>query len=59
MGLYLPSFGATKIVFLKALIRDEKKALKQSQLVHLVIPHYEEISVVNMYEDAMKDSELS
>ena len=38
---------------------DEKKALKQSQIVTMTIPHYEEISVKNLYKDAMEDKELA
>jgi hypothetical protein len=59
VGLYLPSLQATRISFLRAILRDEKKALKLSDIVHLNIPYYEEISVRNMYEDAMQDPKVS
>ena len=30
VGLFIPSYSATKIVFLRAIVADEKKVLKQA-----------------------------
>lgn len=48
----------TKISFLKAILCDEKKAFKNNEIKLIDIPNYPEISVTNLYENAMKDEEL-
>jgi hypothetical protein len=55
VGLYLPSQKGTKISFMRAIFCNEKKALKQTNVHSIVVPHYEELSVKNLYKDAMKD----
>ena len=40
-------------------MRDEKKALRQCQVLTLTVPQYEELSVKNMYKDAMSDPEVA
>ena len=47
--------SGTKISFLRAIFCNKKKALKQTNVTKIVVPHYEEISVKNLYGDAMKD----
>ena len=49
----------TKISFLKAILADEKKALKTIDVNMMEIPNYHEISVTNMYDDAMGDPEVA
>ena len=34
-------------------------ALKQNEVIHMDVPNYPEISVKNLYEDALKDSDLA
>lgn len=59
VGLFLPSISTTRISFLRAIMRDEKKAVYQYQVLTMAIPHYEEISVKNLYKDAMQDKDVS
>jgi len=39
-------------------LRDVKLYLKSQENIHLEVPSYAEISVKNMYKDAMKDEVL-
>ena len=58
VGLFLPTMEGTKISFLKAILCEEKKAFKNNEIKLIEIPNYPEISVTNLYEDAMKDEEV-
>ena len=49
----------TKLAFMRAILREEKKALKSAELVVIEVPIYAEISVKNLYEDAMEDPEVA
>jgi len=51
----LPSIHGTSLDFLRDILRDAKLHLKSQEVIHLEVPSYAEISVKNMYEDAMKD----
>jgi hypothetical protein len=55
VGLFLPSHKVIKLAFLRAIFCNKKKALKQTSVHSIVVPHYEELSVKNLYHDAMKD----
>ena len=44
---------------MRDILKDEKRALKTNEVVHLEVPLYAEISVKNLYEDAMADPDLS
>ena len=48
-----------KLVFLRAILSDEKRALKNSELKTIDVPNYAELSVKNMYDDAMRDPLVS
>jgi hypothetical protein len=50
---------ATKLSFLRDILADKKSHLKQNEVIRLEIPNYQELSVKNLYEDAMKDPVLS
>ncbi|MFN9910811.1 MAG: hypothetical protein ACK56F_32675 [bacterium] len=50
---------ATKLSFLRDILADKKSHLKQNEVIRLEIPNYQELSVTNLYEDAMKDPVLS
>ena len=50
---------ATKLSFLRDILADKKSHLKQNEVIRLDIPNYQELSVKNLYEDAMKDPVLS
>ena len=49
----------TKISFMKAILSDEKKALRSKDVHPIEIPNYPEISVKNLYDDAMNDPEVA
>lgn len=49
----------TKISFLRAILAEEKKAFKASEINLIDIPNYPEISVTNLYDDAMSDPEVA
>ncbi len=51
----MPTQKGTKVSFLRAIFCNKKKALKQTSVTKIVVPHYEELSVKNLYDDAMKD----
>jgi hypothetical protein len=51
----MPTQKGTKVSFLRAIFCNKKKALKQASVAKIVVPHYEELSVKNLYDDAMKD----
>jgi hypothetical protein len=59
VDLFLPTYDNTRLSFIRALLGGDKKALKAPQVHKLNLPHYSEISVKNLYDDAMKDSEIS
>ena len=50
---------ATKLSFLRDILADKKSHLKQNEVIRLEIPNYQELSVKNLYEDAMKDPVLA
>lgn len=49
----------TKVSFLRAILCDEKKALKTKEVNLMEVPNYPEISVTNLYDDAMADPEVA
>ena len=51
----MPTQNGTKVSFLRAIFCNKKKALKQTNVIRVVVPHYEELSVKNLYDDAMND----
>jgi hypothetical protein len=56
--LFLPSIHNTKMAFLKGILNGTKKVLKASQIVHLAVPKYKEMSMKNLYEFAMQDEDV-
>ena len=51
--------SGTKLSFMRDIFAEKKLHLKQNEVIRLEIPQYQEISVKNLYEDAMKDPVLS
>ena len=49
----------TKLSYLRYVLSDKKLHLKQIEVIRMEIPAYQELSVKNLYEDAMKDEVLS
>ena len=58
VNVFLPSMKGTKLSFMRDILADKKLHLKQNEVIRLDIPGYQEISVKNLYEDALKDPEL-
>ncbi len=44
---------------MRDILKDEKRALRANEVVHLDVPLYPEISVKNLYEDALADAEVA
>ena len=44
---------------MKDILKDEKRALRVNEVVHLDVPLYPEISVKNLYDDAMADPDVA
>ena len=44
---------------MKDILKDEKRALRVNEVVHLDVPLYPEISVKNLYDDAMADPDVT
>ena len=49
----------TKLSFMRDVLADKKLHLKQNEVIRLDIPGYQELSVKNLYEDALKDPVLT
>jgi hypothetical protein len=48
----------TSLDFLRDILRDGKWHLKQKDVVHLEVPHFSELSVKSLYNDALADETL-
>ncbi len=48
----------TRLSYMRDILSDTKLHLKQNEVIQLEIPNYQELSVKNLYEDAMKDPVL-
>jgi len=49
----------TKLSFMRDILSETKLHLKQNEVIRLEIPQYQEISVKNLYDDAMRDPALA
>jgi hypothetical protein len=47
-----------KLGFMRDILSEAKQFLRQNEVNHIEVPCYQEISVKNLYEDAMKDELL-
>ena len=45
----------TKLGFMRDILSEAKSFLRQNEVNHMEVPCYQEISVKNFYEDAMKN----
>ena len=59
VNVFLPTMKGTKLSFMRDVLADKKLHLKQNEVIRLDIPGYQELSVKNLYEDAMKDPVLT
>ena len=58
VNVFLPSMQGTKVGFMRDILSETKLFLKQNDVNRMEVPCYQEISVKNLYEDAMKDELL-
>ena len=49
----------TKVGFMRDLLSEAKLCLKQNEVNRMEVPCYQEISVKNLYEDAIKEEVLA
>ena len=59
VNVFLPTMKGTKLSFMRDVLADKKLHLKQNEVIRLDIPGYQELSVKNLYEDALKDPVLT
>jgi len=59
VNVFLPSMHGTKVSFMRDILREAKPYLRQNDVNRMEVPCYQEISVKNLYEDAMKDELLA
>ena len=59
VNVFLPTMKGTKLSFMREVLADKKLHLNQNEVIRLDIPGYQELSVKNLYEDAMKDPVLT
>jgi len=48
----------TKLSFMRDILSDTKRHLKQNEINHMEVPNFQELSVKNMYNDALSDAVL-
>ena len=51
--------GGTRLSFMRDILSETKSHLKQNEVIQFEIPAYQELSVKNLYNDAMGDPLLS
>jgi hypothetical protein len=59
VGVFLPSLHGTSLDFMRDILKESKSHLKNNEVIHLDVPNYKELSVKNLYDDAMQDPLLS
>ena len=59
VNVFLPSMHGTKVGFMRDILSQTKSCLKYNEVNHMEVPCYQEISVKNLYGDAMKDELLA
>ena len=59
VNVFLPTMGGTKLSFMRDILSEAKKHLKVNEVNFMQVPNYKELSVKNMYEDAIADPVLS
>ena len=59
VNVFLPSMHGTKVSFMRDILSEAKLYLRQNEVNRMEVPCYQEISVKNLYEDAIKDDILA
>lgn len=57
--MFLPSYSSTKLSFIRDILQNKKKVLKQTEVNKITVPKYEELTVKNLYADAIRDEDCS
>ncbi|TNV71108.1 hypothetical protein FGO68_gene4729 [Halteria grandinella] len=57
-NVFLPSQKGTKLGFMRDILSETKLSLRSNEVNHMKVPLYQEISVKNLYNDAMTDPVL-
>ena len=55
VSLFLPSYESVKLSFIRAILADQKKVLKNHETKKIPVPQYAELAVKNLYYDCMND----
>lgn len=55
----MPPYNMVTSEYLKAILRGDKRLLKMSEVRHCNPPHYDEISVAELYEPCVKLARMS
>ncbi len=58
VGVFLPSLHGTSLDFMREILSEKKRHLKVNEVIHLEVPNYQELSIKNLYDDALADPEL-
>ncbi len=58
VGVSLPSLHGTSLDFMREILSEKKRHLKVNEVIHLEVPKYQELSIKNLYDDALADPEL-
>ncbi len=56
--MFLPSLHGTSLDFMREILSEKKRHLKVNEVIHLEVPNYQELSIKNLYDDALADPEL-
>ena len=59
VNVFLPSLHGTKVGFMRDLLSEARLCLIKNDVNRMEVPCYQEISVKNLYEDAIKDGVLA
>ena len=55
VNVFLPSIKGTKVGFMRDILSETKLYLRSNEVNHMKVPLFQEISVKNLYQDAMTD----
>ena len=58
VNVFLPSMHGTKVSFMRDVLSEAKLCFKQNEVNRMEVPCYQEISVKNLYDDALKEEVL-
>lgn len=59
VNVFLPSLDHCKLSFLRDILSEKKSHLKNNEVNRMEVPLYQELSVKNLFNDAIQDPVLS